>query len=372
MFRWFTAGESHGECLIGIIEGLPAGLPINKKTIDEQLMWRQVGFGRGARMKIENDSVQILSGIRKGITIGSPIALCIKNKDFSIDKLPSITNPRPGHADLAGYIKYNPTDIRSILERASARETAMRVALGSIAKTFLKKFGMEIFSHILEIGGISADVSKMRLVDIVRYTKKSPVRCASKEAEEKMIARIKKAMFTKDTLGGTFEVVALGVIAGLGSYVQWDRRIDARIAGAIMSIPGIKGVEIGLGFGMKGLPGSKVHDAIYYKKSIGYYRKTNNCGGIEGGITNGQPVIVKGIMKPIATLGNPLESVDVKTKKTTRAAVERSDVCAVPSAGIIAESMTALELCGMFVEKFGSDNMRDVTASYKRYLKDAG
>jgi chorismate synthase len=369
MFRYLTAGESHGKGLVGILEGLPSGLKIDVDYINEQLLRRKQGFGRGLRMKIESDTVDIVSGIRKGETIGSPIAVYIENKDYKIDELHSVTCPRPGHADLAGFLKYDAKDIRSILERASARETATRTALGAIAKLFLKEFGIEIGSHVVELGGVSVDTEGMKFQDIFLKAEKSPVRCISKYAEAKMISRIKKAIKNKDTMGGTFEVISVGLPVGLGSYIQWDNRLDARLAKAVMSIQGVKGVDIGMGFRMKGLFGSEIHDAIFHKKDIGFYRKTNRCGGVEGGMTNGEPLVVRGFMKPIATLSNPLSSVDVFTKKTALAAIERSDVCVVPSTGVVAEAAVALELAGVFTEKFGSDSLRDIRIAYRNYTK---
>lgn len=369
MLRYLTAGESHGVGLVGILDGMPSGLKIDEDFINKQLKRRQAGFGRGPRMKIELDKVKILSGTRKGETIGSPLAVYIENKDYKIDELPMVTSPRPGHADLAGYLKYDATDIRSVLERASARETAVRTALGALAKLFLKEFGIEIISHVVELGGITVDTEGIKIQDIFIKVDKSPVRCISENAETRMIAKIKKAVAKKDTVGGTFEVIGVGVPVGLGSYVHPDKRLDGRLGQAVMSIPGVKGVEIGLGFRMKGLFGSQVHDPIYYKRPIGFYRKTNRCGGIEGGISNGEPIILRGVMKPIATLSAPLPSVDIFTKKLTSAAVERADVCVVPSAGIVAEAVVALELASTFLDKFGGDSLRDIKAAYKNYTK---
>ena len=369
MLRYLTAGESHGTGLTGIMEGLPSGLEINIDLINWQLERRQKGFGRGPRMKLEKDRVKIIAGLRKGMTIGSPLAVYIENKDHSINELPDIYSPRPGHADLAGYLKYDATDIRSVLERASARETAVRVALGAVARLFLKEFGIEICSHVIEIGGITADTEGIKIRDIFIKGEKSPLRCMVKETEKKMVNKIRKAAGDGDTLGGVFEVIAVGVPVGLGSYVHWDKRLDARVAGAVVSIPGIKGVEIGLGFRAKGMPGSKVHDPIFYNKSVGFYRKSNRCGGIEGGVSNGEPVTVRGIMKPIATLKKPLSSVDVVTRKKKKAAVERSDVCVVPSAGVVAEAMVALELMRAFQEKFSGDSLKEIKAAYRCYNK---
>ncbi len=372
MFRWFTAGESHGAGLVGVLEGIPAGLKLDIDFINRQLKQRQTGYGRGARMQIEQDKVRILAGIRKGQTIGSPLALYIENKDFKIDTLPAVTAPRPGHADLAGWLKYGLDDIRSVLERASARETAIRVAIGSVCRLLLRELGIGIFSHVVELGGVKAEAEGVKIQDILIRAEGSLVRCVNKKAEQKMIARIKKAAKDKDTLGGTFEVIAVGVVPGLGSYAQWDQRLDARLAAVMMSIPAIKGVEIGLGFRMQGLPGSKVHDPIYYKKPMGFYRKTDRCGGIEGGISNGEPIMLRAVMKPIATLGKPLASVDIKNKKTVRAARERSDVCAVPSAAVIGEAMVGVELCRAMLEKFGGDNLRATKAAYRQYVKGLG
>lgn len=369
MFRWFTAGESHGAGLFGLLEGIPAGLKLNIGFINDQLQRRQAGYGRGARMKIEQDRVRVVAGMRKGLTIGSPLALFIENKDHKIDQLPPVTAPRPGHADLAGYLKYGLEDIRSVLERASARETAMRVAIGGICRLVLKEFGIGIFSHIVELGGVKAEAEGVKIQDILIRAERSPVRCVDKKAEKRMISRIKKAIADKDTIGGTFEVIAVGVLPGLGSYAQWDERLDARLAAAIMSIPAVKGVEIGLGFRMQGLPGSQVHDPIYYKKPMGFYRKTDRCGGIEGGISNGEPIMLRAVMKPIATLGKPLASVDIRSKKSVRAAKERSDVCAVPSAAVIGEAMVGIELCRALLEKFGGDQVKATKAAYHHYVK---
>jgi len=369
MLRYLIAGESHGAGLTGIVEGLPAGMKLNIEFINRQLKRRQIGFGRGPRMKIENDKARIISGLCKGKTIGSPITVYIENKDYSIDKLPSVFSPRPGHADLAGYLKYHPEDIRSILERASARETAMRTAVGAIARLFLKEFGLEIISHVIQIGSVKVDIEGIKIRDIFIKPENSSLRCISINAEKKMIQRINKAAKEGDTLGGIFEVIAVGVVPGIGSYIQWDKRLDTALAGAVMSIPGIKGVEIGLGFGMAGLPGSKVHDSIYYKKPFGFYRKTNRSGGIEGGISNGEPVRLRAVMKPIATLGKPLDSVNIKTKRPGPASVQRSDVCVVPSAGVVGEAMAGMVLANAYLEKFGGDNIKDIKTAYSHYLK---
>ncbi|MDD5270268.1 MAG: chorismate synthase [Candidatus Omnitrophica bacterium] len=343
MLRYLTAGESHGRFLLGILEGMPSGLKVDKGTINLELKRRQSGFGRGARMAIEQDTVQVLSGLRKGATIGSPIALLIENKDTSIDAMPSITRPRPGHADLAGALKYNTSDIRDILERASARETAIRVAIGGVCRMFLDEFGVRIASHVIEIGGASRD--------------------------KEMLKKVEECARTGDTLGGICEITAAGLPAGLGSHVSPDRRLDARIAGAMMSIQAIKGVEIGLGFAAARLPGSKVHDEITYDRKSGFSRGSNNAGGIEGGMTNGEPVVVKIAMKPIATLGKPLASVDIKTKKKVTAQVERHDVCAVYAASVVGEAVLAFELANAMSEKFGGDSMDEMKRNFDGYIK---
>jgi len=343
MLRFLTAGESHGRGLMAILEGLPAGLKIDNNFINEELSRRQKGLGRGARMRIEKDKAEIFSGIKDGVTLGSPIGILIKNKDFRIDILPEVFCPRPGHADLAGYLKYDFKDIRNVLERASARETAARVAIGAICKIFLKEFAITIESKVVMLAGV---------LEKNLYIKKI------KEAKEK-----------KDTLGGIFEVVAKGVPPGLGSYVQWDRRLDARLAYALISIPGIKAVEFGLGFGYAEKFGSEVHDAIYYNSQRGYFRKTNNAGGLEGGVSNGEDLVMRACMKPISTLLNPLDSVNILNKKSAKAQIERSDICAVEPAAVIAENIVAFILADAFLEKFGADVLKEIKEGYRRYLK---
>ena len=343
MLRYLTAGESHGECLIAILEGMIAGLCVDKQFIDKELARRQLGAGRGNRMKIEKDQVKILSGLRKNEAIGSPISLMIKNKDFSIDRLPVVTCPRPGHADLSGAIKYNRDDARDILERSSARETAARTAVGAICKLLLEEFDIDVKSRVIAIGGVPA----------------------GRIAEERIVSAEKKG----DTLGGIFEVIAAGAPVGLGSYVQADRRLNSKLAGALMSIQAIKGVEIGLGFESAKRFGSEVHDAIFYDKSKGFYRKTNNAGGLEGGVTNGQPIVARCAMKPISTLLNPLASVDIKTKKQAKATVQRSDICAVESAAVVAEAVVAFELANAMLEKFGGDSLGEMQRNYEGYIK---
>jgi len=405
--RYLTAGESHGKALICIVDGLPSGLPLSEEDINRELSRRQKGYGRSSRMQIESDRAQILSGIRWGKTIGSPITLLIENKDWanwqeimhpaSRPQTPEphmITRPRPGHADLAGAMKYNTHDIRDILERSSARETAARVAVGAIAKRFLSEFNIDVISYVTEIGGIKFKIQnskfkvqslEKKFMEIFKKAERSPVRCPDKKVEEEIIKKIDNARKRGDSLGGVFEVIAVGVPVGLGSYVQWDRRLDAQLAHVVMGIQAIKGVEIGLGFEMSKKYGSEVMDEIFYKRqkaegrgqredkeigtSGGFYRKTNNAGGIEGGISNGMPIIIRAAMKPIPTLGSPLTSVDIVTKKGFKAIYERSDVCAVPSASVIGEAVIAIVIAENFLEKFGGDSMEEVKRNYRGYLK---
>lgn len=343
MLRYLTAGESHGKAIVAILEGMPAGLKLEPGQINNELKRRQQGFGRGRRMQIEKDTVQIVSGTKGLKTLGSPITLCVMNKDFSIDKLHKVLNARPGHADLAGFLKYGFSDIREVLERASARSTAATVAIGAVCKILLQEFSINITSKVLSIGG-----------------ENSP-----KDMEQK----IQEAINQKDTIGGVFEVTAKGAPVGLGSYAHPDRRLDGRLAQNIMAIPGIKAIEIGLGLGYAVSFGSEVHDAIYYSRNKGYFRKTNNAGGIEGGISNGQDIILRACMKPISTLMHPLDSVNVLSKKPAKAAVERSDTCVVEAAGVVAESVCAFVLADAFLEKFGADCLQDIKQAYKNYLR---
>jgi chorismate synthase len=368
MLRYLTAGESHGKALVAILEGMPAGLKISTEFINEELKKRQAGYGRGDRMKIELDVVEIISGLRGNETIGSPIALLIKNRDAKINELPKIHSPRPGHADLAGAMKYGRRDIRDILERSSARETAARVAVGALCKQLIAEFDIDIFSHVILLGGIEAHTSSLNFAEIKKIASTSLLRCADEAAEKLMREEIDKASSEGDTVGGIFEVVIIGHPPGLGSHVQWDRKIDARLAMAVMSIQAVKGVEIGAGFSFAKKRGSQVHDAITYKDGR-FKRLINNTGGIEGGITNGEPIILRGVMKPIPTLRMPLESVDIATKEPTKATVERSDVCAVPSCAVIAEGVSAYEMADALLEKFGSDSMAEIKKNFQNYLK---
>jgi chorismate synthase len=385
MLRYLTAGESHGELLMGILEGIPAGLLVRVTDIDNDLVRRQGGHGRGGRMKIEKDTVKIFTGVRWGRTLGSPIGLMVRNKDWEnwrakmspdaafLNSAAPVTKPRPGHADLAGAMKYGMTDIRNVLERSSARETAMRVAVGAVCKRLLDEFGISIVSHVIAIGGIFAKVEQLSHREIRRKTEHSDLRCADHEAEKRMIRKIDEAQRAGDSLGGIFELVISGVPVGLGSHVHWDRKLDGRLAGALMSIQAIKGVEVGTGFGAANRPGSLVHDEISWTPKSGYFRKTNNAGGIEGGMSNGEDIILRAAMKPIPTLMKPLRSVDLETRKPFKASVERSDVCAVPAAGVVGEAVAAYEIAAAMIEKFGGDSMDEMKRnyeSYQRHLRD--
>jgi len=379
MLRYLTAGESHGPALTAVIDGIPSGLKLSAEAINKDLARRQVGYGRGKRMDIEKDQVEMLAGIRFGKTLGTPITLLINNLDWvnwqqKMSAAPvrknsaiSITEPRPGHADLPGALKYDQKDIRNVLERASARETTTRVAVGAVCRAFLKVFGIQICSYVTQIGGISIPCSDIDLQKRIALAEKSDLRCACIKIEKEIKELIDTCREKGDSVGGVFEVVATGLPVGLGSYSQWDTRLDGRLAQAVMSIQAIKGVEIGLGFESARVSGSHVHDEIFHSKSRGFFRKTNNAGGIEGGISNGEPLIIRAAMKPIATLYNPLHSVDIITKKPVKAAVERSDICRVPSAAVIGEAMVAIELAKIFLEKFGGDSMREITKNYKSY-----
>jgi chorismate synthase len=381
MLRYLTAGESHGSSLTAIIDGIPAGLPLIPADINTDLARRQTGYGRGKRMEIEKDEADISSGVRLGKTLGTPITLVIKNRDWinwqdkmSIEPiedmaLSALTNPRPGHADLAGALKYDLKDIRNVLERASARETTTRVAVGSVCRKLLEQFNIKVFSYVIEIGGIRADIEGQSAVNLAKKAERSLLRCPCPEAENKIIKLIDTARAGGDSLGGIFEIVVSGIPAGLGSYSQWDTRLDGRLSRSLMSIQAIKGVEIGIGFNAARLPGSQVHDQIYYNKNTGFYRKTNHAGGIEGGMSTGGSIILRAAMKPIATLYSPLKSVDIVTKKSVKATVERSDICRVPSAAVIGEAMVCVEIAGAFLEKFGGDSMREISRNYKGYLK---
>jgi len=380
MLRFLTAGESHGKALVAILEGIPSGLKLQSKDIDKDLKRRQRGYGRGGRMSIEKDRVEILSGVRFGKTLGSPIALLIRNLDWpnwsqimSIEEIPQkevslLTSPRPGHADLSGAIKYNFKDIRCVLERASARETAARVAVGSVCRKLLEELGIYLYSRVIQIGKVKDESSWDPTPENYKIIEDSPLRCLNKKIEEKMISLIDEAKKKKDTLGGIFEIVVKGVPPGLGSYIQWDNKLDARLAKAIMSIQAIKGVEVGIGFQAAQEFGSYVQDEIFYKEEKLFYREKNNAGGIEGGISNGEPIILRAAMKPISTLAQPLRSVDIITKKRTKAIKERADVCAVPSAAVIGEAVVSFEIVRTVKEKFGGDSLQELKRNYQNYL----
>lgn len=401
MIRYLTAGESHGEALITIIEGLPSGLKLTQKDMDRELRRRQSGYGRGKRMEIEKDSAKLLSGIRGGKTTGAPIAISISNKDWKNWKEnmhpftpfagEKVTAPRPGHADLSGAIKYGEVDLRNIMERASARETAARTAVGALAKALLREFDIDVFSYVTSIGKAQAPTTKVTPKKIIEAQKRALLFCLDPTAEKLMIAEIEEAASAGDSLGGVFEIIVTGVPVGLGSYTHWDRRLDGRLSQAVMSIQAIKGVEIGLGFEAARRVGSKVHDEIFYleQKSgraeaknlrasdlpslFGFYRTTNRAGGIEGGMTNGMPIVIRAAMKPIPTLQTPLKTVDIITKKTVTAAKERADVCAVPAASVVGEAVVAIEIVRAMQDKFGGDTLAEMKrnyASYQTYTKD--
>lgn len=370
MLRFLTAGESHGRALVATIEGLPAGLPVDEEYINAQMARRQFGYGRGGRMQIEQDRAEIVAGVMRGETIGAPVALWIGNRDYRKDE-PDITRPRPGHTDLVGALKYGFDEVRRVLERSSARETAARVAVGAICRRLLEQFGIQLFSHITEIGGEVIRARPGRWEEIPDRAEASAVRCVDPEAETRMKAAIDAAGERGDTLGGVFEVVALGLPPGLGSYVHWDRKIDARLAAAVISINAVKGVEFGQGFEVARTPGSRAHDEIYYDENRGFYRETNRSGGIEGGTTSGDPLVVRAVMKPLSTLRTPLRSVDLRSKEAVEAVVVRSDVCAVPAAGVIGESMVAYVLADAFLEKFGGDAMAHIRRAYDAFVLEA-
>ncbi len=396
MLRFLTSGESHGLQLTAIIDGFPAGLSVDIDKINSELTRRQTGYGRGARMKIEHDRVEVVSGMRGGVTLGSPITLVIANRDWpnwerimhptrpvakklnakEQARAKEITTPRPGHADLPGAIKFAHSDMRNVLERASARETAARVAIGGLTRQLLEHFDMRLVSHVLRVGEATAKnaLNIDDLDDFRRRVEKSQVRCVDEAAGRKMVEAIKAAKKAKDSVGGIIEVIARGVPVGLGSYTQWDKRLDSRLAAAFMSIPSVKGVEIGLGFGVAGRRGSQVHDEIDYSEkkrptSKDFYRLSNNAGGIEGGISNGEDIVVRAAVKPIATLYRPLKTVNVATKRGARAVIERADTCVVPAVAVIGEAAAAVVLAEAFLDKFGHDNMAEIERNYRAFLE---
>lgn len=386
--RYLTAGESHGPRLVAIVEGMPSHLNVDVKKIDEALARRQKGYGRGKRMMIEQDRVEILSGVRHGYTTGAPITLSVVNRDFqSWEKVMSVhppedpeagqrrrTRPRPGHADLSGAIKYGHRDVRDVLERSSARETTMRVAVGALSKQLLETVGIDVVSHVRALGGIVSSVSLEGLSpqEIRAKSEASSVRVLDPDIEQAIIHKIDEAKHAGDTLGGVIEVIAYGVPVGLGSHVQWDRKLDAQIAQALMSIQAFKGVAFGDGFELAARPGSEAHDAIFYERGRGYYRQTNHAGGFEGGMTTGMPIVVQAVMKPIPTLYHPLPSVDLLTKEPGEASVERSDVTAVPAAAVVAEYVLAFELARALLETFPSDRLDQLVRNvedHRRYTE---
>ena len=374
-FRFLTAGESHGQCLTAIVEGIPAGLKINLDEINKDMARRQQGYGRGGRMKIETDKAEFLSGVRFGETMGDPVTIKVANRDWQnwTDRMSvmgeeygdKVTAVRPGHADLTGVLKYDRDDARDILERASARETATRVAVGGLCKQLLKACGIEVVSHVVKIGGIGIDESAVDYSQIGQGC--SELNCYDPAAEEKMKQRIHEAMAEGDTLGGVFEVIIRGVPLGLGSHIQWDKRLDGKLAWAMMGIQAIKGVEIGAGFKCGELPGSQIHDEMFYDEKHNVYRKTNRAGGLEGGMSNGEDIVVRACMKPIPTLMKPLHSVDIGSGEEVLACKERSDVCAVSAASVVGEAMAAIVIAEALTDKFGNDAMVDLLAAMQAY-----
>jgi chorismate synthase len=381
--RMITAGESHGPGLTCIIEGLPAGLQLDREALDRDLARRQLGHGRGGRMKIERDKVQVTGGVRHGRTLGGPIALQVVNRDYANwearmnpwpvqDAVAEVHLPRPGHADLVGTQKYGLTDVRDILERASARETAARVAGGAVAKAFLRELGVEVFSHVIQITGVSAPRRDDLAPEDFAEVDQSPVRCLDPAAGEAMVAEINRLRKENESLGGVFEVRAFGLVPGLGSHVSWEERLDGRLGQAILSIQAIKAVAIGDGIEVAGVPGSQAHDEIFYDDARGYYRETNRAGGVEGGMTNGDPLVVRGSMKPLPTLTKPLRSVDIATHEPAQALRERTDSCTVPAAGVVGEAMVAFVLADAYRRKFGGDHIADVRDALHAYEERIG
>lgn len=381
--RFVTAGESHGPGLTAILEGIPAGLELRREEIDRDLARRQLGHGRGGRMKIERDRVRVSAGLRHGRTLGSPLALHVDNLDYRnweerMNPWPVETAveevhlPRPGHADLPGLLKYGHSDVRNVLERASARETAARVAVGAVCRALLRELGVEVRSHVVQIGSVRAAVPEELAVEDFEGVDESPVRCLDEEAGAAMVAEIDRARKANESLGGVFEVRAWGLVPGLGSHVSWDSRLDGRLAQAIMSIQAMKGVAIGDAFDVAGRVGSQAHDEIFWSQERGYWRATNRAGGLEGGMTNGEPLIVRGAMKPLPTLTRPLRSVDVVTKEPAQALRERTDSCTVPAAGVVGEAMVAVVLADAYLEKFGGDHLDDLRGALEAYKKRIG
>jgi chorismate synthase len=386
MLRYFTSGESHGEALVAFLSGLPAGLVVDQAFVDRELWRRQQGYGRGGRMKIETDRAHFLSGVHHGKTIGSPIAVLLANRDWQNwkeslpvetgdpEKHKRVASPRPGHADLAGALKYDFPEARYVLERASARESAARVAIGALAKLFLRELGVEVLSHVIAVGAVSIADREVGWEQIEPLSRKDEIllSCADSDAEQRMKEEVDKVLRTGDSVGGVFEVVARNVPPGLGSYVQWDERLDGLLAAAVMSLQAVKAVEIGSGIQAAHSPGSAVHDEIGYQRGVdfaGFTRTRNNAGGLEGGVSNGQEIRVRGYLKPISTLRRPLQSVDFETREPVKAAYERSDVCVVPAAGVAGEAMVALTLARCALEKFGGDSLKETIRNFQGYLE---
>jgi len=381
--RFTTAGESHGPGLVAIVEGLPAGLELDRERLDRDMARRQLGHGRGGRMKIESDSVEIRSGVRHGRTLGSPVAVLVANRDYAnweermnpwpVDaEVEEVHTPRPGHADLAGLLKFGHRDVRNVLERASARETAARVAAGSLAKEFLRAVGVSVHSHVIRIGSVAAPEPGNVGPDDFADVDDSPVRCLDDEASAEMVAEIDRLRKANESLGGIFEVRAFGLIPGIGSHTSWEERLDSRLAQAVVSIQAVKGVSVGEAWEVAALPGSESHDEIFFSGERGWHRETNRAGGVEGGMTNGEPLVVRGALKPISTLTKPLRSVDTETKEPTEALRERTDSTVVPAAGVVAEAMVALVLARCYREKLGGDHIDDVLAALAAYRERIG
>jgi len=369
MLNYITSGESHNQYMLSVLEGMPSGVPIDMKSVNHEMWRRQQGYGRGGRMQIETDTVKLTSGILKNTTTGSPIGILLENSDVKIDKMPEIDRPRPGHADLMGSLKYQ-GGIRGVLERASARETTLRVAVGGIVRQFLNQFGVKITSHVFELGKVSVDRAGITFDDIVSGTKDSELNCICSEAEAEMKQLIDKAKEDGDTYGGRLEVRVEGVPPGLGSFASYNTKLDAKIAAAIISVQAVKEVGFGLAEELGRIPGSQSHDEIAYDKKEGYTRKTNNLGGFEGGMTTGEEIVVVATKKPISTLRKPLDSVNMKTKKTEKAAFERSDVCAVAACSVICEAVVAYEIANAMIDKFGGDNLGEIKRNYDAYMKE--
>jgi chorismate synthase len=382
-FRFTTAGESHGPGLVAIVEGLPAGLELDRERIDADMARRQLGHGRGGRMKIESDSVEIRSGVRHGRTLGSPVAVLVANRDYANweermspwpveAEVEEVHTPRPGHADLAGLLKFGHDDVRNVLERASARETAARVAAGALAKEFLRAVGVSVHSHVIQIGSVQAPEPGELGPDDFSEVDASPVRCLDSGTAERMVAEIDRLRKANESLGGVFEVRAFGLVPGVGSHVSWEERLDSRLAQALVSIQAVKGLSVGEAWEVAGLPGSESHDEILWTEERGWHRETNRAGGVEGGMTNGEPLLVRGALKPISTLTKPLRSVDTETKEPTQALRERTDSTVVPAAGVVAEAMVALVLARCYREKLGGDHIDDVLGALAAYKERIG